>query len=411
MNWTAGIISLGAVLATTSALVPYQARPAAHLLLHGPRRPAARRWAAKVHPRYRTPHVTTIITGVVVAVCSSLANINELVELTNIGTLFAFVLVAAGIIVLRYTDPDRPRPFRTPLVPWVPLAAIASCVYLMFELPRITWLRFFGWMTVGLLLYFLLRLSPKPAGTRTMNATALAARGHSCPQQGALLERQPIRAQSVFRRGCGQECPRAVLNGDDERDQIGRPGTRLRPRPRPARFHDGRRRVDDRLGHLHRLGRHRAAGRQSPGWLLVAWLRHRRADGRRRALSYGELAAMMPRAGGQYVYLREAFSPLWGFLYGWTLFLVIQTGTIAAVAVGFARYLGVLVPGDLADDTDLIPPIHLSAGYALSLSTQQLVGDPADRAADVDQHARPASTASIIQNVFTTAKTARAASR
>ncbi|HYS77582.1 MAG TPA: amino acid permease, partial [Candidatus Dormibacteraeota bacterium] len=62
------------------------------------------------------------------------------------------------------------------------------------------------------------------------------------------------------------------------------------------------------------------------------------------ALSYGELAAMMPEAGGQYVYLREAFSPLWGFLYGWTLFLVIQTGTIAAVAVGFARYLGVLFP-------------------------------------------------------------------
>ncbi len=79
------------------------------------------------------------------------------------------------------------------------------------------------------------------------------------------------------------------------------------------------------------------------------------------ALSYGELAAMMPRAGGQYVYLREAFSPLWGFLYGWTLFLVIQTGTIAAVAVGFARYFGVLVPW-IADDNYLIAPVHLTAG-------------------------------------------------
>src|SRR5437016_9995884 len=81
----------------------------------------------------------------------------------------------------------------------------------------------------------------------------------------------------------------------------------------------------------------------SPGWLLVVWI----ITGLltvMAALSYGELAAMMPKAGGQYVYLREAFSPLWGFLYGWTLFLVIQTGTIAAVAVGFARYLGVLVP-------------------------------------------------------------------
>src|ERR1700716_806448 len=81
----------------------------------------------------------------------------------------------------------------------------------------------------------------------------------------------------------------------------------------------------------------------SPGWLLVAWCV---AGGLTvtGALSYGELAALFPRAGGQYVYLREAFSPLFGFLYGWTLFLVIQTGTIAAVAVGFARFLGVLWP-------------------------------------------------------------------
>src|SRR6516164_4616868 len=79
----------------------------------------------------------------------------------------------------------------------------------------------------------------------------------------------------------------------------------------------------------------------SPGWLLVVWL----ITGILTvvgALSYGELAAMMPKAGGQYVYLREAFSPLWGFLFGWTLFLVIQTGTIAAVAIGLARYLDVL---------------------------------------------------------------------
>src|SRR5213595_3390790 len=82
----------------------------------------------------------------------------------------------------------------------------------------------------------------------------------------------------------------------------------------------------------------------APGWLLVVWI----VTGvltLMAALSYGELAAMMPKAGGQYVYLREAFSPLWGFLYGWTLFLVIQTGTIAAVAVGFARYMGVLCRG------------------------------------------------------------------
>src|SRR5204862_3079460 len=80
----------------------------------------------------------------------------------------------------------------------------------------------------------------------------------------------------------------------------------------------------------------------------------------------------MPKAGGQYVYLREAFSPLWGFLYGWTLFLVIQTGTIAAVAVGFARYSGVLLPW-VSESNYLIAPIRFG-GYALSLSTAQLVG-------------------------------------
>jgi basic amino acid/polyamine antiporter, APA family len=91
------------------------------------------------------------------------------------------------------------------------------------------------------------------------------------------------------------------------------------------------------------------------------------------ALSYGELAALFPHAGGQYVYLREAFSPLWGFLYGWTLFLVIQTGTIAAVAVGFARYLGVLFPS-ISPNTWIIPPINFSSRFAMSLSVQQLVG-------------------------------------
>src|ERR1700693_3242151 len=91
------------------------------------------------------------------------------------------------------------------------------------------------------------------------------------------------------------------------------------------------------------------------------------------ALSYGELAALFPRAGGQYIYLREAYSPLWGFLYGWTLFLVIQTGTIAAVAVGFARYLGVLLPS-ISPNVWIVHPIALGSKYAISLSVQQLVG-------------------------------------
>src|SRR6059036_4244511 len=90
------------------------------------------------------------------------------------------------------------------------------------------------------------------------------------------------------------------------------------------------------------------------------------------ALSYGELAALFPHAGGQYVYLREAYSPLWGFLYGWTLFLVIQTGSITAVAVAFARFLGVFTDG-VSPTQWIVPPIMLSQRYAISLSTQQLV--------------------------------------
>jgi APA family basic amino acid/polyamine antiporter len=110
----------------------------------------------------------------------------------------------------------------------------------------------------------------------------------------------------------------------------------------------------------------------SPGWLLLAWVLTGVLTVTA-ALSYGELAALMPRAGGQYVYLREALSPLWGFLYGWTLFLVIQTGTIAAVGVAFGKFAGVLWPA-IAENNYLITPIHLSSGYAVSLSTAQLVG-------------------------------------
>src|SRR5208283_4468289 len=87
------------------------------------------------------------------------------------------------------------------------------------------------------------------------------------------------------------------------------------------------------------------------------------------ALSYGELAALFPHAGGQYIYLRDAFSPLWGFLYGWTLFLVIQTGTIAAVAIGFARYLGVLFPA-ISPKTWVVRPIAMGSKLAISLSVQ-----------------------------------------
>lgn len=154
LNMAAGIISFGAIIATTSVLLVFQmGQPrifyamARDGLLPG--------WAATVHKKYRTPHVTTIITGVFVAVFAAVAPIEEVIELTNIGTLFAFVLVAAGIIVLRHLEPDRPRPFRTPWVPLIPVLAILSCLWLMAGLPMITWIRFGIWLLVGLAIYFM----------------------------------------------------------------------------------------------------------------------------------------------------------------------------------------------------------------------------------------------------------------
>lgn len=141
----------------------------------------------------------------------------------------------------------------------------------------------------------------------------------------------------------------------------------------------------------------------SPGWLLVVWL----ITGLltvTAALSYGELAAMMPKAGGQYVYLREAYSPFWGFLYGWTLFLVIQTATIAAVAVGFGRYSGILIPW-ISETNYLIAPIRVgSSSYAFSLSTAQLVG-VLMIALLTWMNTRGLKLGKIVQNVFTFAKT------
>jgi APA family basic amino acid/polyamine antiporter len=153
MNWTAGIISFGAVFATTSVLLVFQlGQP--RIFFSMARDGLLPQWAAKVHPKYRTPHVTTILTGVFVAGFAAVTNIDEVVELCNIGTLFAFILVAIGILILRRKDPARLRPFRTPFVPWVPLLAVATCGYLMVEQPLVTWLRFVIWLAIGLVIYF-----------------------------------------------------------------------------------------------------------------------------------------------------------------------------------------------------------------------------------------------------------------
>jgi len=109
---------------------------------------------AKVHPRFKTPYVGTIITGIFVGVFAAVANIAEVVDLTNIGTLFAFVLVSAGVIVLRIVEPQRARPFRAPWVPITPIISILACLYLMWQLPGVTWKRFGIWLVVGLVFYF-----------------------------------------------------------------------------------------------------------------------------------------------------------------------------------------------------------------------------------------------------------------
>jgi len=140
----------------------------------------------------------------------------------------------------------------------------------------------------------------------------------------------------------------------------------------------------------------------SAGWLLLVWI----VTGLltiAAALSYGELAGMMPNAGGQYIYLREAYSPLWGFLYGWTLFWVIQTGTIAAVAVAFARFLGILVPG-VSPNIWIVRPINVSSGYAVSLTSQQLVAILLILVL-TGFNTRGLQWGKVIQNVFTSAKT------
>jgi APA family basic amino acid/polyamine antiporter len=147
------IVTFGALTGMVSSLLVYQYGQARVWFAMSRDRLMPAMFSS-VHPRFQTPHISTWIAGFVVGVPAGLWDIDTFAELSNIGTLFAFIVVAAGVIVLRRKQPERPRSFRVPLVPLVPALSILCCVLLMMGLPLITWIRFFVWLMIGLLIYF-----------------------------------------------------------------------------------------------------------------------------------------------------------------------------------------------------------------------------------------------------------------
>jgi APA family basic amino acid/polyamine antiporter len=152
LGWAVGIVAFGSVIAHTAVLLVFQlGQP--RIFFSMARDGLLPPVFYKVHPKYRTPHISTIITGVFVASFAAVASIDEMVDLTNIGTLFAFILVCAGIIVLRVKDPHRERPFRVPGGLVIPILGIISCLYLIYYLPPTSWLRFAAWLNLGFVIY------------------------------------------------------------------------------------------------------------------------------------------------------------------------------------------------------------------------------------------------------------------
>ena len=147
------LVTAGALMGMLSSLLVYQYGQARIWFAMSRDRLLPKMFSA-VHRRYRTPHISTWIAGLVVGLPAGIWDIDTFAELSNIGTLFAFILVSAGVIVLRRTDPDRPRSFRVPLVPLVPGLSILCCFLLMVGLPLETWIRFFVWLLIGLVIYF-----------------------------------------------------------------------------------------------------------------------------------------------------------------------------------------------------------------------------------------------------------------
>lgn len=152
LPWAAVVVALGSIVAHIAVLLVLQLGQA-RIFFSMARDGLLPNVFAKVHKKYKTPHVTTIVVGLIVASVAAFTNIDEMVDLTNIGTLFAFVLVCLGIIILRVKDPSRHRTFKVPLNPLIPLLGVASCIFLMTGLPGITWVRFFAWLVLGLVIF------------------------------------------------------------------------------------------------------------------------------------------------------------------------------------------------------------------------------------------------------------------
>lgn len=152
-RWASAFVAFGSVVAHTAVLLVFQlGQP--RIFFSMARDGLLPPVFAKVHPKFKTPHVTTILTGVLVGLFAAVMSIDEMVDLTNIGTLFAFVLVCVGIIILRYKDPGRHRPFKVPFGAWpLPLLGAVSCIFLMYYLPPTSWWRFVAWLMIGLAVY------------------------------------------------------------------------------------------------------------------------------------------------------------------------------------------------------------------------------------------------------------------
>src|SRR3954471_5235619 len=153
-RWAQALVSAGALAGMTSVLLVFQlGQP--RIFMAMARDGLLPRYFSRIHPKYRTPHITTIWTGIFVGGVAMFVDIGSLADLTNIGTLFAFILVCFGVNILRRTDAGRPRPFRVPMVPLFPITGVIFCIALMLSLPVLTWLRFFAWLIIGLVIYFL----------------------------------------------------------------------------------------------------------------------------------------------------------------------------------------------------------------------------------------------------------------